>query len=257
MTNQISTTVLKTRQVQETTNYAMFNFLNGNRTPNEAHIKRLKESMKVNYLISPILVNEKLQIIDGQHRYKAAMELQLPIYYLIIEGYGLKEVQILNTNSANWKQEDYLDAYCDMKMPEYIKFRNFMRKFKDFGISASIIMATEYMNFGYTEKTLEGVKVKINTFSRGDFKMPNFDKSCEVADKLMMIKPYYNGFNRPTFIRAMIGCLKVEGFVFAEFLTKLKNAPTMLQHCNNVSQYRLLIEDIYNRRRTEKLSLRF
>ena len=50
---------------------------------------------------------------------------------------------------------------------------------------------------------------------------------------------------------------KNENFEFTEFLAKLKQQPTTLQDCTNVSQYKSLIEEIYNYRRREKINLRF
>ena len=71
-------------QVQTSSDYAKFKTLIGNRKPNELHIKRLISSFKERYLFSPILVNEKMQIIDGQHRFLSAKELNLPINYLVV-----------------------------------------------------------------------------------------------------------------------------------------------------------------------------
>ena len=105
-------------QVLKTTDYNLFSFISGNRKINLAHAKRLERSFKNRHLFSPIIVNEYHQIIDGQHRFTVCSKLKLPIYYIVVNGYGLDEVQILNTNSSNWKKIDYLNAYCDLKYPE-------------------------------------------------------------------------------------------------------------------------------------------
>ena len=55
-------------QVKETKNYSMFTTIGGNRPLNELHLNRLKKSMEEELLISPIIVNEKHEVIDGQHR---------------------------------------------------------------------------------------------------------------------------------------------------------------------------------------------
>jgi len=102
-------------EVKETNDYSMFRTLEGNRHLNKLHVKRLKESFQKAYLLSPIIVNEKFEIIDGQHRFEAAKQLGVPINFLIAPKYGLKEAQMLNENMKNWKKEDYLNAYCDLK----------------------------------------------------------------------------------------------------------------------------------------------
>jgi len=88
-------TGVQVAEVFETYNYSMFEPLKGNRAINPIHLKRITESIKNNYLLSPILINEKGQIIDGQHRFKSAKDLGLPIRYIVAVRYGLKEVQVL------------------------------------------------------------------------------------------------------------------------------------------------------------------
>lgn len=155
----------------------------------------------------------------------------------------------------NWKKEDYLHAYCDLKNPEYLKFRNFMRRFTEFGIATCEIMLIDRSN-GKQGK-IEGVRCKIKYFEEGELEIPDYDYSCEIAEKIMQIKPYYDGFSRPVFVRAMCGVFKVADYNHTVFLQRLNSQPNALQHCATVMQYRLMIEDIYNYRSREKVSLRF
>ena len=72
-----------------------------------------------------------------------------------------------------------------------------------------------------------------------------------------MLKPYYEGFNRRSFVIAMIGIFRIEYYNHDRLIERLNANPTAMQHCTNVTQYKLLIEDIYNFRSREKVSLRF
>ncbi len=250
-------------QVKETNDYSMFSTLEGNRHVNKLHVNRLKESFKTAYLFSPILVNQKNQIIDGQHRFEAAKALELPINYIVCDNYGLKEVQILNTNMKNWKKEDYLKAYCDLKYPEYLKFRNFMRRYNDFGFAACEAILTGMLSVkqrtdskGEFTSNNSG-KYTIKYFEQGDLAIPNYDYSVECAEKIMMIKHHYDGYNKPTFVRAMLGIFRIEHYNHAKFIERLNANPNTMQHCVNITQYKLLIEEIYNFRSREKVSLRF
>lgn len=252
-------------QVNETNDYSMFRTLEGNRHVNKLHVKRLKESFQKAYLLSPIIVNEKFEIIDGQHRFEAAKQIGVPVNFLIAPNYGLKEVQMLNENMKNWKKEDYLNAYCDLKYPEYLKFRNFMRRFSEFGMAACETILTDRLTGGImstSDKDLISETNKrgsftVRYFQEGELEIPNYEKSVENAEKIIMVRPYYDGFNRPTFVRAMIGIFKIEYYSHAKLLERLNANPTALQHCTNVTQYKLLIEDIYNFRSRDKVSLRF
>tara|TARA_R110000868_G_scaffold229809_1_gene482915 strand:- start:49 stop:798 length:750 start_codon:yes stop_codon:yes gene_type:complete len=237
-------------QVHTTKDYSLFKTLNGNRDVNQLHLTRLKESMKKNYLTTIIMVNEKFEIIDGQHRFLISQELKLPINYIISKNYGLNEVQILNANMKNWTIVDYVNGYCDLGYKDYEIYREFINEYGFTNQVALVLLSGEFIN-GTSE-------VSISTkFKEGKFKINDLNNSKKMADKIMMIEPYYKGFLRRSFIYALIGMFKNENFEFTEFLAKLKQQPTTLQDCTNVSQYKSLIEEIYNYRRREKINLRF
>ncbi|XCY65795.1 ParB N-terminal domain-containing protein [Streptococcus iniae] len=66
--------------VYKTTNYDMFNFSKFNR-----NVFLTPEMLKQAELgfVSPIIVNENLTVIDGQHRLTACQQLGLPVEYII------------------------------------------------------------------------------------------------------------------------------------------------------------------------------
>lgn len=244
----METTKLTDSYVMKTYDYEMFKTLKGNRDINKNHLQRIKHSFQKEYLISPILINEHYEIIDGQHRFEAAKELNLPIHFIQVNGYGLKEVQILNTNMKNWGKLQYLKSWCDLKHPEYLRFRNFMRQFPDFGITSCEVLLTDKI----------GPKAfTVKYFEEGGLYIPDYNKSVENAQKILMIKPYYDGYNRILFVRAMIGIFRIDYYDHEQLITKLNTNPNSLQHCNNVTQYRLMIEDVYNYRSRQKVSLRY
>ena len=88
-------------QVQSTNEHSIFQIQVGNRPINNNHVARLILSMKERYLMAPLIVNQKMEVIDGQHRLKAHKELNLPTYFIENKGYGLEETQLLNQNSNN------------------------------------------------------------------------------------------------------------------------------------------------------------
>ena len=237
-------------QVHTTKDYSLFKTLNGNRDVNQLHLTRLKESMKKNHLTTIIMVNENFEIIDGQHRFLISQELKLPINYIISKNYGLNEVQILNAHMKNWTIVDYVNGYCDLGFKDYEIYRKFINEYGFTNHVALVLLSGESIR-GTSE-------VSITTkFKEGKFKINDLNNSKKMADKIMMIEPYYKGFLRRSFIYALKGMFKNENFEFTEFLAKLKQQPTTLQDCTNVLQYKSLIEEIYNYRRREKINLRF
>lgn len=265
--NQTNTALLvnSSNHVQTTLDYSIFKPLQGNRNVNAIHVKRLKESFQQAYLLSPIIVNQDFQIIDGQHRFEAAKQMKLPINFIVCNNYSLREVQLLNTNMKNWQREDYLNAYCDLEYPEYLKFKDFMIKFPELGIKSCETILTNTLSGGHMTKSSKNLKgianesgaYAVRYFQEGNLVIPNYEKSIENAKKIMMIKPYYDGFHRNTFVRAMIGIFRIEHYSHSRLIQKLALNPTALKHCANVIQYKLLLEDIYNYKSREKVSLRF
>lgn len=250
-------------KVYKTNDLGMFNQIKGNRPPNPQHIRRLCDSIKTHGILqNPIIVNEKMDVIDGQHRLMAAKEANSSVYYIVVSGYKLDEVQILNLNQKNWTKKDFMEGYANMGIEPYVKLRNFTRRNKEFNITDCVAMCQNSnsassssitQKYRYEDKIMNQKEV----FEEGTWKGKDFDLAQEFADKLKMVKPYYKGFNRSVFISAMLGMFKNENFDFLEFLNKLRLQPQKLDDCSNVTQYRLLIEDIYNYKRRDKINLRF
>lgn len=240
--------VKTTHQVHTTKDYFLFKSIEGNRNKNLMHINRLKESITNNYLFTIITINEKYEIIDGQHRFEVIKELNLPLNYIICEGYGLNEVHILNENAKNWNSDDYLEAYCNLNYPHYLNYALFKTRYK---LGHKLCMAM------LSDNSSNACTSQIKEFYRGSFVIKNFKKACDLADKIDILAQYYEGYRRSSFVFAMLKLFKNENFEFTELLQKLKKQPTALVDCANSQQYICLIEEIYNYRRRLKINLRY
>ena len=240
--------------IYSTFDYSQFKTLQGNRNINEINVKRLVSSFEKAYLLNPVLVNEKLQIIDGQHRFEAAKRMGLPINYIIAEKYSNNEVHLLNSNMRNWGKVDYLNAYCELGNENYIAMREFISDFPEFPFSVcDVIIANSTTGTNIPNGTIKSTRI----FENGEMVIKDISKAYGVANKLRVLKPYYKGYNRASFVRAMIVLLKKEHFDFNLFIQKLSFQPTSLVDCVSAGKYHELIEDIYNYRSRNKVSLRF
>lgn len=116
--------------VMKTSDYHLFKFLEGNRKTNQTNLNQIIESMKQKQLIIPITVNEKFEIIDGQHRFKACKYLGLPVYYIMENGYNIEDVIRANVNGGRrWYNPDYLNRYCELKEERYLKVAGIISDF--------------------------------------------------------------------------------------------------------------------------------
>lgn len=245
-------------QTYQTTNYSLFKKLRGNRPISMIHVKRLEESIKKYGMLEvDLIVNEHFDVIDGQNRLQAAKNAGVPVYYKVVGGYGLREAKILNENMAKWKKSEHLESYCELGYPEYIKFREFMTEYKDhFSFLSCEKLLT--MRFGWRNETINGKTVSSKYFEHGYLSIPDIALSHKYAQQIIEIKPFYKGYNRTGFVQTMISLFKNKDFSHDEFLRKLGSvgAPK-LEDCGKIEQYKFLIEDIYNFRRSDKVNLRY
>lgn len=109
-----------------TFNYEIFKKLEGNRDLRV--VEKIKKSIKeVGYILSPICVNENMEVIDGQNRLQALKELGLPVYYYICKGIGIKEAIQLNLGRQNWRPIDYARAYALRGNENYKRLLDLMK----------------------------------------------------------------------------------------------------------------------------------
>ncbi|QHB39069.1 ParB-like partition protein [Flavobacterium phage vB_FspS_morran9-1] len=258
MTNGSSAT--EVNKVYKTNDLSIFKPIDGNRVPNLQHVKRLSDSIKTYGMkCNPILVNEKMQVIDGQHRLMAAKESNSFVYYIIVNGYSLNEVHTLNLNQKNWTKKDFMEGYANMGIQSYINLSKFIEKNDDYNFNDCVAMCSNRAAGILQDKTkVKNAQLsKQESFEEGTWKGKDFLLAQEWANKIRMIQPYYLGYNRSTFVGTMIGLLQKENFDFNEFMHKLRLQPTALLDCANRDQYKTLIEDIYNYRSRQKINLRY
>lgn len=232
-------------QVLETKKYGKFSFLDGNRPLKEFHLKFLGASISKRDLRIPIIVNEKFQIIDGQHRFQVLRDLNLPIPYIIKKGFTLDEVHVLNTNRKNWSTTEFMHSYADLGFEEYIRYREFYKKYK-FGHHESMAMLSK--------GSLGGIVQFVERFKEGEFVVKDYDKGIEWAEMITMVKDFYLGYKRRYFVLTMIRLFNHKDYVHAEFLSRLRYQRDRLYDMTSVNSYLRIIEDIYNYRRSEKVS---
>jgi hypothetical protein len=248
--------------VYKTNDLSIFKTIGGNRVPNPQHIKRLKCSIIENgMLCNPILVNEKMEVIDGQHRLLASKEADSHIFYIVLNGYSLSQVHTLNLNQKNWSKKDFMDGYADMGLESYIKLSRFIEANQDYSFADCISMCSNNSSnttLSSSKITTKGVVSNVTEhFTSGTWKGKDFELAQEWAEKIRLIKPYYTNYNRSVFVLTMTSLFKNENFDYSEFMHKIRLQPKALVDCANREQQRLLIEEIYNYRSRNKVNLRY
>ncbi len=239
----------KVGEIFETKDYSMFKFREDNRLVNANHVKKLANRMRERGWLSSSVVtlNGSGEVIDGQHRVKAAMSVGAPIRYKVTRGAGSDEMTDMNTLQKNWSPFDHLHKFVTKGNSNYITFDKFVR---------------DYPMFKYTEVAMflnnNMSTIQRHVFESGLYVVKNERKGREWANYILELKPYFEKYyTKSIFVRGFIKCLLKKEFVFSEFLHKVKLRPNNLVACGTVDQYVEMIENIYNYKRSNKINLRF
>lgn len=200
--------------------------------------------MQKEYLICPIIVNEKMEIIDGQHRVEAAKHLNLPVYYIITDG-GLRQVQMLNANSKNWTIEDYINSYCDTGSESYKIYKEFKEYYK---LPNKVCLTL--LSGGDAGSS-------IKKLYDGNLVIHDVKRAARIAENILSLKGVVDVWDKVSFMLAIHTLDKKGVFKFSEFVGKLSKCHNKLRACTNVSDYIIQIEEIYNYKRREKVNLRY
>lgn len=239
-------------QVFQTKTYEMFKFREDNRQVKNRHVSKLTEKMLSKGWIkgSYVVINEKGEIIDGQHRILAAMKANVPINYIVERGAGFDEIRGNNQDKKNWGLSDHISGFVKDNNPNYIILDEFTKKFPDFRVTEALMFLTNSSN-----------AVERSVFESGNFKVKNKEIGEKWASQVIGLKQQFpRGYNKSIFVRAILKLLsKKKEFNFDEFVRKVNLRPSMIHLCGTVEQYIMMIEEIYNyrRRNNEKVNLRF
>ena len=237
----------------KTNNYKQFKFLEKNRDIKSVNYDLVKKSILTKNLLhlSPIIVNERMEVIDGQHRLKIAEELGLDIWYEVHSDFKDTDLLLLN-NQCQWSNLDYLKFFVTSENQEYIKLKSFMDKYK---LSIKLAFTLLFGHHGmYT------------SFKAGTFKFPpdtvmfdvieTYDFVSSVIDYL---KPKLNGpksfLTSVAFYRAFYELCHIKYFDKEVFMSKLAYRLDLLHPCTTTKNYLFILKKIYNYRNANPLKM--
>ena len=225
--------------ILKTKDYGMFNKINCNRKLNPVNYSKLLRSMKEEQLIIPICVNEKFEVIDGQHRLKVGEELNLPVYFYVLEGYTVSQMKRANLVSANWKKDDFLNAYITEKNSNYLDFADMKERY---GVNTSDLIKI----ISKIQKTTSA-KVGLD-FEEGNLEITPENKA-EITMFLLALQDFsfFKYYRHSKFIGAFIQLYFFEGYNHEQMKMRLKTRAHALEEQKVQNDYlELLTNKIYS-----------
>jgi hypothetical protein len=156
---------------------------------------------------------------------------------------------------SNWSKIDYLDGYVNMGLEPYIQFKKFMQDFKELNFSNLLRIASGVLS--NKSKRQEGRKVVQKFFESGDLVINDLSKSYVVAQMIMDYKPYFDKYNDNSFCLSLMNIFEHPNYDHKKMLHKLSIQPSALIQCKTQEQYKIKLEEIFNYKTSNKVSLRY
>lgn len=234
---------VKIANIMATRNYGMFRFLDGNR--DTKHAKKLVKSLvKIGILYQPVLVNERNEIVEGQGRFLAMQELNLPIIYTIQNGIGIKECRVLNSCSTNWGMKNYIHSYAggEDARESYRYLELLEQEFPDIGdrvIYAAVSSTTHSIGGSFSQKIKSGeIEITDADYEKGRKTLAYIEKFSEyihsISGRIECMQ------------KALIFCYNTPAVDNAYLLTKFAKWYSRINPIVNERQAVEQLEMIYN-----------
>ena len=124
--------------VMRTTDYFAFKTLDGNRNVSEKRVNMIMESIKkIGWVSNPIIVNENMEVIDGQGRLEALKRLAMPVEYRIVKGTSVRECRIMNDANTLWQTAEFVKSYSDTGNKS---FQRLQQMIEMYSVTTDVIM---------------------------------------------------------------------------------------------------------------------
>jgi hypothetical protein len=227
--------------IHETRDYDQFVLMNNNREQTQGHVERIKQSFEeVGNLtaVNPILVNEKMEIIDGQHRYLACKELGVPVFYTVREGLGINDARQMNILHRSWIADDYALSYANSGNESYKKY---LKIREDYGFSHTVLL--RYIQGGRKDK-------QMIVFRRGDLviedeSLPIITERLDMLTEALGYLPNVTHGDR-SFALALLNISNSRNYLNTRMMRKLAMYGMNMRRYGSVDEYARALEDIYN-----------
>jgi hypothetical protein len=236
---------METPNILKTQDYSIFKMVDFNRDKNKKHIQAVIKIIKKENLLHlhPILVNNHMEVIDGQHRLEAAKELGLEVFYIKSD---LSYEHILSSNliQKNASLSDVIKFYAlKDAIPSYVFLYDSLRSLN---LSAKGLIGLIFGSClpALIEQIKEGkfqTPHDINTLNRFIEAYKNFIDFV----KSKRITPY-SMFANSNFTIAFRNLITIQGFSGQTFMNKLDMRWFDLKPQINSKEWTRQLISIYN-----------
>lgn len=233
-------------EILRTTDYSMFKKHESNRPIDNQNLRKVQASMRARNMLEfrPILVDQNMYVIDGQHRLEAAKALACEVFYQIQKEGNSEDIILLNAAQKKWELIDYVNYHASKGIQPYIDLKTLVTDLK---LPFSLIVRSVTSWGG---KIAVSIKNGSFCFREGTSPITVKESFSKVNDVKEIIKKYSqkpSSFcNATRFTEALISMISNKSVDYEKFKSKITLRADHLKPCANFQAYYQLLKDIYN-----------
>jgi len=257
MTFPIYGNVQELTKVYITKDYHLFGFIKGNREIDQTNLNNIKESLsKKQILESAIIIGidnvsndgKPYKIIEGQHRFTACSELELPLSFIIREDFdievmekSLSIVELLNTASKTWDITNFMYSKCLLGIKQYILYKELFEKYDMLEHETILTIINRYKgDYRY---------VWYQQFKEGDLLLT--DEMYEYVDRdlkiLNSLIPSIINSGKRQYIKAYINVMYTPNLDIKRLINKTLQMGELPVSKNIDKCYEVIVKEVYNK----------
>lgn len=192
----------KAYDVYVTKNYTQFKRLKGNRDIPESRIEKIVNSIQeIGWIRNPIVVNENMEIIDGQGRFTALQRLGMPIEYVIANGAGTEACIRMNMDMVNWGLLDFIKSYAEQGNVNYQRLLSLIQMYA--GGNLNIITTAIYRISKAKHREIKDGGIQITE-----------EQYFDAVKRLQYVQPFIETLNQKSLPGSMITLIQTLIYYF-------------------------------------------
>lgn len=243
--------------LRQTSNYGCFTYNAEQRPVDPNHVKNIMESMGLfGFLPSkPVQCmhdGKRMIIIDGHHRFVAAKNLGIPVFYVVEPQCHAESMSRVNGLQKPWLLKNFLDQYVKRDIPAYKELAAYHELGFPIIQAAKMLEGLSGCATGSGKLSSTGKSIR-----EGTFQIKTREKIEIIASFIREHGHKNKAFRTTNFIGAFELCLRFSNFDPDQMTRKLSANPQMITRTASLDQMLDQFEEVYNWKQQVKVPLAF
>lgn len=249
--------VEKLTDVLVTKDYHQFGYIKGNREVDPTNLNNIIESLQTKQILESAIIvgldkksgdNKPFKIIEGQHRFEACKELNLPLSFIIREDFdielmekSLSIVELLNTASKTWDISNFMYSKAITGLKPYLLYKELYEKY---GFEHEIIL------YVINKREDRKMYIRFRTFKEGNLQFDEDDYNY-VNNKLGILQrilPKIEENGKRYYLKALIDIMNTPNVDTERLVERFISGKISVPLSKTVEKcYDVIVKDIYNK----------